>query len=608
MPTEKINGKIAPIGYIVVIGFLIILVRLWQLQVLQGNEFRKISESNRLRVIGVPAPRGIIFDRNGIPLVKNTPFFCASIIPGEFDNSNVGPLSKLLKIPADELSKKIDRSGQSPSIPVKIREGLSFNEVSFIEARRSDFPGLIIEIEVSREYIFGSTGSHLIGYLGKLSPGQARNPEFKDVPPDAFIGQWGVEKLFDKSLRGVAGQRVIEVDALGREIRLLKENPPVKGSDLALSLDILLQKEAEKAFDGRAGALVAIKPDTGEILGLVSSPSFDPNKFAKGISTDEWTSLSQDKKLPLLNRAIQSQYPPGSTFKIIMAIAALEEGVTNNKTVVDCRGGISFGRWHFGCWRKEGHNAVALHRALVESCDVYFYEMGKRLGIDRIYDYATRFGLGRATAIPLASEKKGLIPNSRWKRETKKAQWFLGETFVNSIGQGYISATPVQMAVMMSAVSNGGNVYRPSILKDAKPVLVSNAGVKTETLEEVRDALRGVVNEPSGTGWTAKSSVTTIAGKTGTAQVVGLRKESKFLSEKFRDHAWFVAFAPAEKPEIALSVLVEHGGHGGSAAAPIAKKAIEAYLLPEARKKELLGKITAEAPLEHAAEKTDVQD
>ena len=608
MPAEKISGKITPIGYIVVIGFLIILVRLWQLQVLQGNEFRKISESNRLRVIGVPAPRGIIFDRNGIPLVKNTPFFCASIIPGEFDRGNVGPLSKLLKIPADELSKKIDRNGQSPSIPVKIREGLSFDEVSFIEARRSDFPGLIIEIEVSREYIFGSTGSHLIGYLGKLSPGQARNPEFKDVPPDAFIGQWGVEKLFDKSLRGVAGQRVIEVDALGREIRLLQENPPVKGSDLALSLDILLQKEAEKAFDGRAGALVAIKPDTGEILGLVSSPSFDPNKFAKGISTDEWTSLSQDKKLPLLNRATQSQYPPGSTFKIIMAIAALEEGVINTKTVVDCRGGISFGRWHFGCWRKEGHKAVALHRALVESCDVYFYEMGKRLGIDRIYDYATRFGLGRATAIPLASEKKGLIPNSRWKRETKKAQWFLGETFVNSIGQGYISTTPVQMAVMMSAVSNGGNVYRPSILKDAKPVLVSNAGVKTETLEEVRDALRGVVNEPSGTGWTAKSSVTTVAGKTGTAQVVGLRKNSKFLSEKFRDHAWFVAFAPAEKPAIALSVLVEHGGHGGSAAAPIAKKAIEAYLLPEGRKKELLGKITTEEPREHAAEKTDVQD
>jgi penicillin-binding protein 2 len=291
-----------------------------------------------------------------------------------------------------------------------------------------------------------------------------------------------------------------------------------------------------------------------------------------------------------------------------MAIAALEEGVTNDRTVVDCKGGISFGKWHFGCWRKGGHNAVALHRALVESCDVYFYEMGKRLGIDRIYDYATRFGLGRATAVPLASEKKGLIPNSQWKRETRKAQWFLGETFVNSIGQGYVAVTPIQMAVMMGAVANGGDVFRPSILKDAKPVLVSNAGVKTDTLEKIRDSLRGVVNEPSGTGWTARSAMTAIGGKTGTAQVVGLRKDSKYLSEKYRDHAWFVAFAPVEKPEIALSVLVEHGGHGGSAAAPIAKKAIEAYLLPAARKRELLGKNNVAPPLERAAEQADVQD
>ena len=608
MRTERTGAKMAPIGYLIVIGFLIILVRLWQLQILQGDEFRKISETNRLRVIGIPAPRGIIFDRNGIPLVKNTPLFCASIVPGEFDESNVDPLAKLLNMPPDDVSGRIETSGQSPSIPVKIKEGLSFREVSFLEARRSDFPGLIIEIEVSRKYIFGSTGSHLIGYLGKLTPRQSKNPEFEDVPPDAFIGQWGIEKLFDKSLRGVPGQRIIEVDALGREIRLLQEKPPVKGSDLYLSIDMLLQKEAEKAFAGRAGALVAMKPDTGEILGLVSSPSFDPNQFAKGISSDDWSSLSQDKKLPLLDRAVQSQYPPGSTFKIIMAIAALEEGVADDKTVVDCKGGISFGKWHFGCWRKQGHKVISLHRALVESCDVYFYEMGKRLGIDRIYDYATRFGLGRATAIPLESEKKGLIPNSRWKRETKNAPWFLGETFVNSIGQGYVAATPVQMAVMMSAVSNGGNIYRPLILKDEEPILVSNAGVKAETLEKVRDALQGVVNEPSGTGWTAKSAITTIGGKTGTAQVVGLRKNSKFLAEKFRDHAWFVAFAPVEKPEIALSVLVEHGGHGGSAAAPIAKKAIEAYLLPEAKKRELLGRYERETVSDHTEERADVQD
>jgi penicillin-binding protein 2 len=580
--------KIAVISYIVVFGFLIVLLRLWQLQVLQGEDFRKISESNRLRVIGIPAPRGIIFDRNNIPLVKNTPYFCVSLIPEEFEAGNADPLSALIGLPAAEISRKMTGGSKNPMAPVKLKEGLTFKEVSFIEARRSDFPGLIIEVETTRDYLYGSTGSHIIGYLGKLSPRQSRSPEFDDVPPDAFIGQWGVEKLYDKSLRGIAGQRIIEVDALGKELRLLREIPPVKGADLTLSIDIALQRKAEEAFDGRAGALVALRPGTGEVLGLVSSPSFDPNKFAKGISYDDWVSLSKDEKLPMLNRAIQSQYPPGSTFKIITAIAALSEGVMDEHTSVDCKGGIRYGKWHFGCWKKSGHNFVSVHRALVESCDVFFYEAGKRLGIDTIYDYASRFGLGKATGIPLGSEREGLIPNTGWKREKKKEPWYIGETFVNSIGQGYVSVTPLQLAEMTSAVANGGTVYKPLILKDAEPVPVTSSGVRPEILEKIRHYLSDVVNEPNGTGWVAKSDVTMIGGKTGTAQVVGIRKDSRDLPEKFRDHAWFVAFAPVERPDIALSVLVEHGGHGGSAAAPVAKKAIEAYMLPIEKKKELL--------------------
>jgi penicillin-binding protein 2 len=582
------SKKIVFISYIIVFAFLIILLRLWQLQILQGEDFRKTSESNRLRVIGIPAPRGIIFDRNNIPLVKNTPYFCASLIPEEFEARNIGRLSMLLGLPAVEISGKMAKGSKNPLAPIKLKEGLTFEEVSFIEARRSDFPGLMIEVETTRNYLYGSTGSHIIGYLGKLSPGQSQSPEFDDVPPNAFIGQWGVEKLFDKSLRGTAGQRIIEVDALGKELRLLREIPPVKGSDLALSIDIALQRKAEEAFEGRAGALVALQPETGEVLGLVSSPSFDPNKFAKGISYDDWVSLSRDEKLPMLNRAVQSQYPPGSTFKIITAIAALDKGVMDEHTSVDCRGGIRYGKWHFGCWKKSGHNVVSVHRALVESCDVFFYEAGKRLGIDAIYDYASRFGLGKATGILLGSEKEGLIPNTGWKREKKKEPWYIGETFVNSIGQGYVSVTPLQLAEMTSAVVNGGTVYKPLILKDAESVPLSKAGVGQETLEKMRHYLADVVNEPNGTGWVAKSNVTTIGGKTGTAQVVGIRKDSRDLPEKFRDHAWFVAFAPIERPDIALSVLVEHGGHGGSVAAPIAKKAIEAYMLPIEKKKELL--------------------
>lgn len=588
MQTEKTaTEKIIFISYLLIAGFVIVLLRLWQLQVLQGGELRKISESNRLRVIGVPAPRGIIFDRNRVPLVKNTPYFCASVIPQEFNKSNVTALSQLLNISELDLHNRLTRKAASPFTPVRVKEGLSFREISIIEARRSDFPGLFVEVETSREYMYGSVGSHLIGYLGKLNPAQSSDPNFKDVPPEAFIGQWGVEKLYDKTLRGTAGQRIIEVDAVGREIRLLYETPPIKGTDLDLSIDIALQREAEKAFEGRVGALVALKTDTGEVLGLVSSPSFDPNRFAKGINYSDWKALMEDKKKPMLNRAIQSQYPPGSTFKILTAIAALEEGAIDTNTKADCRGGLSYGKWHFGCWKKTGHGVVSIHRALVESCDVFFYETGKRVGFDKIHDYAVRLGLGEETGIALGRERKGLIPNSEWKLETKKSAWFLGETFINSIGQGYVSTTPIQLAVMMSAVANGGSVYRPLILKDAVPELVRKVELRQETLEIVRDALKGVVNEPGGTGAAARSSMAIVGGKTGTAQVVGIRKDSKHLPEKFRDHAWFVSFAPVEKPEIAMSVFVEHGGHGGSAAAPIAKKALEAYLLPEEKKREL---------------------
>lgn len=583
---KKESERIFRISYIVIAAFLLLIMRLWQLQILQGSKYRELSEVNRLRIITIPAPRGILFDRNGIPLVKNSSYYCASIIYGEFDKSKTDLLSKVLNMHVEEIREKINKEVLSPFTPIRLKQGLTFNEVAYIESRRSDFPGLIIEVDASREYIYGSIGSHLIGYLGKPNPSQFKDPAFRDVPPDAFIGQWGAEMLFDKALRGTPGERVIEVDSLGRELRLLKENPPIKGEDIRLSLDINLQKGAEEAFGERAGALVAIKPYTGEILGLVSRPSFDPNLFAKGITYKEWIDLTQDNKRPMLNRALQSQYPPGSTFKIITAIAALEEGVITPETKVECRGGINYGRWHFGCWRKEGHGVVSLHKALVESCDVYFYELGKRLGIDKIYDYASSFGLGKETGFQIVSERKGIIPNTKWKEEKRKQKWYIGETFNTAIGQGYVAVTPIQMAVMISAIANGGNLFRPTLTKDAAAVLSGKVKVKPENLETVKRALSGVVNEPGGTGWAAKSELVSICGKTGTAQVVAMKGGPQYQAERFRDHAWFVAFAPAEKPEVALSVFVEHGGHGGGAAAPIAKRAIEGYLKNSEIKKE----------------------
>lgn len=580
MQTDKAyDQKILIVAYIIAALFFMLAIRFWQLQILQGKEYRRLSEENRLRIVRVAAPRGIIYDRNGVPLVKNSQNYTVSVTPDSIDKLDILRLSDLLKTNSDRLFEKIKLQRRTIYESIKLKEGLSLKEIALIEARRSDFPGLTIEVDVSREYLYGSSGAHLVGYLGKPNQHQSRRPELKDFPPEAFIGQWGIEKLYDKHLRGIPGEKIIEIDALGKELRLLQEISPVKGEDLKLAIDINLQKEVEEAFGERTGALVAMKPDSGEILALVSKPSFDPNIFANGINQKQWEDLIKNARQPLLNRALQSQYPPGSTFKIITAIAGLETGIIDSSTQVTCNGGIAYGRWRFGCWQKHGHGTVSLHRALVESCDVYFYEVGRRLGIDRLASYARRLGLGAESGIPLVRERPGLIPDTQWKREKRKQQWYLGETLNAAIGQGYVAATPFQMANLISRVANGGNIYTPSLLMLSKaPEPLKRLEIKQSTLDTVKSALLGVVNEKGGTGMAASSQLTEISGKTGTSQVIGLRKASKYLPEMHRDHAWFVSFAPSEKPEIALAVMVEHGGHGGSAAAPIAKRAIEAYL------------------------------
>ena len=572
------SEKILSVVYLIAGLFFILVIKLWQLQLLQGDEYRRLSEENRLRIVRVAAPRGIIYDRNGIPLVKNSPYYSVSINPQTLGRIDMTALSTLLNMDKGTLAERISHN-RSLYEPIRLKEGLSPKDIAFIEARRSDFPGLSIDVDVSREYLFGNIGAHLIGYLGKPRQSQSTDPEFRDVPPDAFIGQWGIEKLYDKELRGIPGERVIEVDALGRELRLIQEKPSVSGEDMKLAMDINLQKAAEEAFGEKTGAFVALKPDSGEILALASKPSFDPNLFARGITPGQWEDIIKNPKQPLLNRALQSQYPPGSTFKIITALAALEEGVITPDTKVTCKGGIAYGRWHFGCWQKKGHGVLSLHRALVESCDVFFYETGKKLGIDRIASYARELGLDSEVGLMLVQERRGLIPDTKWKQEKKKQPWYLGETFNAAIGQGYVAVTPFQMARVMSIISNGGSVYTPSILllKD-KPEPVKRLNIKPETFAILNKALFGVVNEQGGTGWAARSPMTQICGKTGTAQVVGLKRDSKYLSEMQKDHAWFVSYAPYEKPAIALAVLVEHGGHGGGAAAPIAKRAIEAFM------------------------------
>jgi penicillin-binding protein 2 len=583
MNTENGREKIWPIVGAVTILFLALIFKLWHLQIIKGVDFQKLSTENRLRIEKIPAPRGIIFDRNGKPLVKNSAFFSVSLLPEMAAEADVQAIADFLDIPPGDILEKI-KAHKVPFATVKLREGLTFRETAAIEARLSDYPGLTIDAEQTRHYLYGNTGSHLIGYLGRITPEQAADPSFESVPPQSFIGQWGIEKLYDTRLRGTPGRKVIEVDALGRQLRLLAEEPPQKGQDLFLGLDINLQLAAEAGFQNRAGALAAIKPSTGEVLGLVSRPSFNPNLFSRGIGPAEWERLSRGKRYPLMNRALQSQYPPGSTFKLIVAIAAVESETLTPEDEINCTGTIRSGRWTFGCWRAGGHGKISLHRAIVESCDVYFYKAGEKAGIDTIAEYARRLGLGNPTGIPLVREKPGLVPNSKWKKRVMDEPWYLGETYNASIGQGFVLATPVQLARMISAVANNGLLYDLKLERiEEQPFAASYAVVSERTLSLIKDALVGVISEEHGTGWAAKSSLVEIGGKTGTSQVISLKKRKELerldmMKEKFEDHAWFVAYAPKEDPEIALSVLVEHGGHGGTAAAPIAKKTIEAYM------------------------------
>jgi penicillin-binding protein 2 len=575
-----IEKRIGIAIYIVLLLFLVFSLRLWYLQILKGGMYSQIDEQNRLRVLNIPAPRGIIHDRNGVPLVKNIPSFDVVLMREDFpdDSDHLKKLAALIGMKREELLRKINSDTAHPFRPVVLKRDVSFREVARVEARKTDFPGLGIAVVGSRKYLYGKAASHVLGYLGTPTPEQLRSPEYSGVPPDTFIGQFGIEKVMDAGLRGMPGKKVIEVNALGNIMKVVRIQRPVRGDDVTLTIDIDLQTEAEESMKGLAGAVVAVKVDTGEVIALFSSPAFDPNLFSRGIREKDWKRLVRHRKRPLINRAIQSRYPPGSTFKIITAIAALEEGLINRYTDYYCSGSIEFGRT-FRCWKASGHGHVDLYKAIVESCDVYFYEIGKRLDINKLAQYAFSFGLGRKTGIELEGEAPGIVPTTAWKLSSKGEAWFTGETLNTVIGQGYLSATPIQMARVAATVANGG-VLHDLYLVAGGPGSEQEGNrvrIRHSTIRLMKDAMRGVVEEKKGTGRMAKSDLVSVGGKTGTTQVVGSDRRGEKVPEKYRDHAWFIAFAPVESPEIAVSVFVEHGGHGSTGAAPIAGRVIEAY-------------------------------
>nr|MDA8387473.1 penicillin-binding protein 2 [Nitrospiraceae bacterium] len=436
--------------------------------------------------------------------------------------------------------------------------------------------------DIARDYIYGDVASHLIGYIGKITGSEETDPEFAGVPNGGYVGQRGVERLYDQRLRGVPGQRLVEVDAMGRELKIVGEIPPKKGKDLTLALDINVQLAAEKAFGGQAGAFVAMNPETGEVLGFMSRPAFDPNDFVGGISTSNWRQLADNKDHPMLDRVLQCQYPPGSTFKIITAIAALQSGSVKPADKISCPGTFCLGRHVFHDWRRGGHGIIDIKTAIIQSCDVFFYKVGLQTGINAVARYARAFGLGRRVRLGLGPQKPGLIPDTAWKKKATGQAWYPGDTVTASIGQGYVLVTPIQMARLVGCVGTGGRFLpEPRLLKlrpGGKPRLDPvGLPVSAATIGLVRSALEGVVNEPDGTAYYhARSKLVSISGKTGTAQTVNGGK---------RYDAWFVAYAPSDDPSIALAVMVEHTlKEGAGAAAPVAKAAIEAYFMEKMAK------------------------
>jgi penicillin-binding protein 2 len=588
--------KRTDVATLVIIFFIaVILARLWFLQIQSGSKYREKADNNRVRMLDIVAPRGNILDSEGRTIITNRPSF--NIVWVKEDSPDPDEIIKKLSLILDEeiadLLKKVREAADNPRhIPILLKEDIDWKTLVYIENNHYELPGIRIEVLPRRNYLFEDLGSHMIGYTGEINQQELDERKQDIYQGGDQIGKRGFEKLYEKELRGEKGTLYMEVDAHGFEQRQLKGKEPLPGNDLQLTIDLDLQLEAEKAMAGKAGAVIAMDVNSGRILVFASAPAVHLEDFVGGISTKNWQGLLNDIKRPLVHKTIQGQYPPGSTYKVVTALAGLSKGMINSSTVFYCSGSMTFGNRRYGCWKEGGHGPVSLHRALAESCDVYFYRVGLLVGVDVLAEYANSMGLGHKTNIAFEYEKSGLIPTANWKKLAKGEPWQEGETLSIAIGQGFNLVTPLQVCQMTAALANGGMLYKPflvekiidpegQVIKKFDPTVDVELMGLDNYLALIRDGLVGAVNDRHGTGNAAKLKDITVGGKTGTAQVVTMEKfketDEEDVAYKHRDHAWFTSFAPAENPEIAVTVLVEHGGHGGSAAAPVAKKVLEKY-------------------------------
>jgi penicillin-binding protein 2 len=578
-----VQARLALVQYLVVSLLALLLASFWYLQVLRHRHYRRLAEDNRIRVVPIAAPRGPLLDRHGRPLVENRPSFNLVLAPDQSQDldDTVARLARLLGLGEAAIRERLARRASAYE-PVLVKADASLEDVAAVESRRFELPEASVQVVPLRSYPLAAAAAHALGRVGEVTQRQLGSAEYRDLKPGDLVGQAGLEAQYNRALMGEDGFRRVIVTSRGLEKDEAERRPPRAGPSLTLTLDADLQRAVERAFQGHAGAAVALDPQTGDLLAMTSTPAYDPNQFTIGIEPALWNELSRDPATPLMNRVIQGQYAPGSLFKIVMGLAALGERVVTPERSFYCPGYLSIYDNVFRCHRPEGHGMVNLRRALGQSCNVYFYQVGVALEIERIARWARRLGLGAPTGVDLPHEAAGLVPSPEWKQRTQRLPWYAGETVSVAIGQGQLTVTPLQMARLVAAVANGGKLVHPRLVRaqGERELAVRPAeqlGLAPEALAAVQAGLCAVVNE-QGTGWRARLESVTVCGKTGSAQVVSHARLARAGAlETWQPHAWFVAYAPAEQARIALAVLVEHGGGGGAAAAPLAREILAAY-------------------------------
>ncbi len=587
--TEK-SRRLGTMGILIILVFLILLLRIAWLQILQGPQYKRSAEENRIIEIYNEAPRGIIYDRNGVVLVANRPSFAASILPNEFNPvpESVSLLSDIVHISANDLIHFLQSGKERPYTPIKIKRDIDPVMVAKLEEHKNYLPGVIIEAVPVRHYIYDELAAHVLGYVGIIDALEYQQRKTKGYLMQSLIGKDGLEKVWEDVLRGKDGAKLVEKDATGREKRIIGDIIPVAGSGLQLALDSNLQKIADSALreqvklsqlqgqPATGGCIIVANVKNGEILVMTNFPSYNPNLFATGISSNEWAKLLDDKRHPLSHRAIQNTYPPGSVFKIITAAAALQDKYTTPEEIFDDRGVYVLNGWSFHGWKTEGLGKLTIVDAIAWSSDPAFYELGHRIGINRLAAYALTFGLGKKTGIKLPGEKAGIVPTKEWKQSVFQEPWYPGETLISAIGQGYNLVTPLQQILLVMAVANRGIIYKPKLVRsiiaaDGKadiinpPEVIYTVDLDSAVWKVIEEGLHSVTTEGTAAG-VFKTVSYSLAGKTGSAE-----------TGRETTHAWFACYAPVEDPEIAVVTFVENGGEGSVAAAPLAKKVLDAY-------------------------------